>query len=76
MTSTKFDYKKEIMDSLKEGAIITGVTIGFFTFLKYLFKVSPPAAKLDATDIVKLGGGICTGVLAKDYAVSKKWISA
>ena len=25
---SKFDYKKEFMDSLKDGAIITGVTLG------------------------------------------------
>ena len=73
---SKFDYKKEIMDSLKEGAIITGVVVGGFMVLKYLFKVSPPSAKLDTTDVAKLGGGICMGVIAKDYAVSQKWISA
>ena len=27
---SKFDYKKEFMDSLKDGAIITGVTLGVF----------------------------------------------
>ena len=46
----KPDYKKEIMDSLKEGAIITGVTIGGYMTLKYLFKVSPPSAKLDINE--------------------------
>ena len=25
-------------------------------------------------DIIKLAGGICGGVLVKDYAVYKKWI--
>ena len=35
------------MDSLKEGAIITSVTIGGYMILKYLFKMSPPSAKLD-----------------------------
>ena len=44
---SKPDYKKEIMDSLKEGSIVTGVTIGLYVSLKYLFKVSPPSAKLD-----------------------------
>ena len=30
--------------------------------LKYLFKVSPPSAKLDINDVVKLGLGIVSGV--------------
>ena len=42
---TKPDYIKEITDSLKEGAIITAVTIGEFMILKYLFKMPPPSAK-------------------------------
>ena len=46
------------MDSLKEGLIVTGVTIGGYLTLKYLFKVSPPNAKLDINDVVKLGLGI------------------
>ena len=40
---------------LKEGAIITGVTIGGYMILKYLFKVSPPSAKLNINDAGKLG---------------------
>ena len=35
---SKFDYKKEFMDSLKDGAIITGVTLGVFFGLKSLLK--------------------------------------
>ena len=78
MTTTKHDYiyyKKEIMDSLKEGAIITSKTIGRYMILKYLFKMSPPSAKLDINDTDKLGLGIVGGVLVKDYAVEKKWIN-
>ena len=64
------------MDSLKEGAIITGVTIGEYMILKYLFKVvSPPSAKLDISDVGKLGFGIVSGVFVKDYGVEKKWIN-
>ena len=37
--------------------------------------VKPPKASLDAMDILKLAGGICIGVLVKDYAVYKKWIN-
>ena len=37
--------------------------------------VKPPKASLDAMDILKLTGGICGGVLVKDYAVYKKWIN-
>ena len=71
----KPDYQKEITDSLKEGAIITTVTIGEFMILKYVFKVSPPSAKLDINDAGKLFLGIVGGVLVKDYAVDQKWIN-
>ena len=63
MSMSKLDYKKEIMDSLKEGAIITSVTIGGYMILKYLFKMSPPSAKFDINDAGKLGLGIVGGVL-------------
>ena len=36
--------------------------------------VKSPKASLDAMDIMKLAGGIMSGVLVKDYAVYKKWI--
>ena len=55
---SKFDYKKEFMDSLKDGAIITGVTLGVFFGLKSLLKTQPPSAKLDGMDALKLFGGI------------------
>ena len=71
---SKFDYKKEFMDSLKDGAIITGVTLGVFFGLKSLLKTQPPSVKLDGMDALKLFGGISSGVLVKDYAVYKKWI--
>ena len=54
--------KKEIMDSLKEGGIVTGVPIGVYMILKYLFKVSPPTAKLDIKDVVELDLGIVSGL--------------
>jgi len=68
-------YNKELISSLKESAIVTGVTVGTFMALKYLFKVTPPTAKLDPADIFKLGGGIAAGVFVKDYAVDQKWIN-
>ena len=78
MSATKPEYKKEakeMMDSLKEGSVVTGVTIGLYITLKYLFKVSPPSAKLDVSNVGKLGFGIVSGILVKDYAVSQKWIN-
>ena len=38
MSTKKPDYTKEITDSLKEGAIITAVTIGEFMILKYFIQ--------------------------------------
>ena len=46
---------------------------GIFYVLKAT-NVKPPKAFLDAMDITKLADGIVGGVLAKDYAVYKKWI--
>ena len=69
-----FDWKKNIEESLKDGLIITIGAAGIFYGLKAA-NVKPPKASLDAMDILKLAGGICGGVLVKDYAVYKKWIN-
>ena len=69
-----FDWKKNIEDSLKDGLIIGIGAAGIFYGLKAA-NVKPPKASLDAMDILKLAGGICGGVLVKDYAVYKKWIN-
>ena len=69
-----FDWKKNIEDSLRDGLIIAIEATGIFFGLKAA-NVKPPKASLDAMDIMKLAGGICGGVLVKDYAVYKKWIN-
>ena len=63
-----FDWKKNIEDSIKDEIIITATTTRTFFALKTA-NVEPPKAYLDAMDIMKLAGGICGGVLVKDYAV-------
>ena len=65
--------EKNIEDSIKDGLIITIGAAGIFYGLKAA-NVKPPKASLDAIDLLKLTGGICGGVLVKDYAVYKKWI--
>ena len=74
-----FDWKKNIEDSLRHGLIIVIEDTGIIFELKTA-NVKPPKASLDAMDIIKLvgricGGGVCGGVLVKDYAVYKKWIN-
>ena len=69
-----FDWKKNIDDSIKDGIIITATSTRLFFALK-ASNVKPPKASLDVMNITKLGGGICGGVLVKDYAVYKKWIN-
>ena len=69
-----FDWKKNIEDSIKDGLIITIGAARIFFSLKAA-NVKPPKASLNAMDIIKLTGGICGGVLMKDYAVYKKWIN-
>ena len=71
---SSFNWRKNIEDSIKDGLIITATTIGIFYVLKAA-NVKPSKAFLDAMDIMKLAGGICGGVLVKDYAVYKKWIN-
>ena len=66
--------EKNIEDSIKDRLITTVTTTGIFYVLKAA-NVKPPKASLDATDIMKLAGGIVGGVLVKDYAVYKKWIN-
>ena len=72
---SKFDYKKEITDSLKDGGIIAAVVLALFFATKQLKIMNPPTADLDVNDIAKLASGICLGVLVKDTAVYKKWIN-
>ena len=69
-----FDWKKNIEDSLKDGLIITIGAAGIFYGLKAA-NVKPPKASVDAMDIMKTAGGICGGMLMKDYTVYKKWIN-
>ena len=71
---SSFDWRKNIEDFIKDGLIITIGAAGIFFGLKAA-NVKPPKASLDAMDILKLTGGICGGVLVKDYAVYKKWIN-
>ena len=66
--------KKNIEDSIKDGLIITIGAAEIFYGLKAA-NVKPPKASLDAMGILKLAGGICRGVLVKDYTVYKKWIN-
>ena len=68
---SSFNWRKNIGDSLNDGLIIAIGTAGIFFGLKAA-NVKPPKASLDAMDILKLAGGICGGVLVKDYAVYKK----
>ena len=67
---SSFNWRKNIEDSLKDGLIIITGAVGIFFGLKTA-NVKPPKASLDAMDILKLTGGICGGVLVKDYAVYK-----
>ena len=71
---SRFDWKKNIEDSINDGLIITATTTEIFFALK-VANVKPPKASLDSMDIMKLASGICEGVLVKDYAVYKKWIN-
>ena len=65
--------KKDIEDSIKGGLIISIGTIRIFFTLKTV-NVKLPKASLDAMNIMKLAGGVCGGVLIKNYAVYRKWI--
>ena len=69
-----FDWKKNIVDSIKDGIIITATTTEILFALK-VTNVKLPKASLDTIDIINLAGEICRGVLVKDYAVYKKWIN-
>ena len=69
-----FDWKKRIEDFLKDGLIITIGSAGIFFGLKAA-NIKLPKASLDAMDKLKFTGGICGGVLVKDYAIYKKWIN-
>ena len=61
-----FDWKKDFEDSIKDGVIITVTTTGLFFALKAA-GMNLPKAAFDAMDVMKLGAGICAGVLVKEY---------
>ena len=71
---SSFDWRKNLEDSIKDVLIITIRVAGIFFSLKAA-NVKPPKASLDAMNILKPFGGICGGMLVKDYAVYKKWIN-
>ena len=66
--------EENIEGSIKDGLIITATTTRIFLALKAA-NVKSPKTSLDAMDIMKIVGGICGGVLVKDYLVYKKWIN-
>ena len=55
---SRFDWKKNIEDSIKDGLIITTTATGIFFALKAA-NVKPPMASLDTMGIMKLAGGRC-----------------
>ena len=63
-----FDWKKNIEHSIKDGLIIIVTTTGIFFAVKSA-NIKPPKVSLDAMDIMKLAGGLCGGVLVKDYEI-------
>ena len=73
-TISSFDWKKNVEDSIKGRLIIKATTTRILYVLKTA-NVKPPTTSLDHMDIMKIGGGICGGVLVKDSAVYKKWIN-
>ena len=62
---SSFDWKKDGL---------TATMTGIFYVLNAA-NVKPPKASLDAMDFMKFAGGICEGILVKNYAVCKKWIN-
>ena len=59
-----FDWEKYIKNSIKYKLITTATTTEIFFALK-VANIKPPKAFLDATDIMKLAGGIFRGILVK-----------
>ena len=74
MTTPLFNVKKNLEESIKQELVITVATAGIFWLLKMGKIASSPKATLDASNIIKLSGGIITGPLLKDYAVYEKWM--
>ena len=71
---SRFDWKKNIEDSIKDGLIITIETTGLDFGIKAI-GVKWPGTSLGATDIVKPTSLFWGGVLMKDYAVYKTRIN-
>ena len=67
--------KKNIEHSIKDDGLIKTIGVAGIVLGLKAPNVKPPKASLDAMDLLKLTGGICGGVLLKDYTVYKKWIN-
>ena len=68
---SSFEWKNDIVDSIKDELIKAATTTGIHFVIKAA-NVKPSKVFLDVLDIIKFAGGIGRGVLVKYYAVYKK----
>ena len=68
---SSFDWKKNVVDRIKDEVIITATSAALFFAIKAA-NVKPPKTSLDGMEVV---GGIIEGTLVKNYAVCKKLVN-
>ena len=70
---SKYDYKKDLKESLIDAAILT---TGLYTLSWAGSKagVSKPTFSFSADNIAKIGVYLTATDMARDYAKSQKWI--
>ena len=71
---SSFDWKENIEDSIKDGLIITITTTGIFYALNVRRLMKSTKGVHICHGYHELAGRIIGRVLAKNYAVYKKWI--
>ena len=71
---SKFDYKKELKESVYDGAIMTAGLL-LESWLGSKVGISKPSLTMNAENIGKIIIYLTAADMLKDYAKDQKWIS-
>ena len=70
---SKFDYKKELKESLIDASLMT-VGLLLLSWIGSKAGISKPSLTMNAENIGKIGIYLTAADMIKDYAKNQKWI--
>ena len=69
------NYTKDIKESVYQGAVVSGLAVGYTMLGKPLIKMSPSSlSKFDIEDSIKLVAILALSDFTKDYLIKQKMI--